>query len=63
MNWGSLGEFLAMGGAGFFVWMSYGTCAVMLLVEVWSVRQRRARAAAVLRRASAGSQQRDEASA
>ena len=62
MNWASLGDFLAMGGAGFFVWMSYGVCAVILIVEVLSVRQRRARAAAALRRASATSRQ-DGASA
>ena len=50
MNWSSVGEFLAMGGAGFFVWMSYGACALMVIGEVWAVRRRRARAAAALQR-------------
>ena len=50
MNWASVSDFLAMGGAGFFVWMSYGACALVVAAELWSVRQRRARAAAALRR-------------
>ena len=54
MNWSSLGDFLAMGGAGLFVWMSYGACAVILIAEVVSVRRRRERAAAALRGPSAG---------
>ena len=49
MNWASVGDFLAMGGAGFFVWMSYGVCAVVVIAEIGALRQRRrrARAAAV----------------
>jgi heme exporter protein CcmD len=43
-----------MGGAGLFVWMSYGACAVILIAEVVSVRRRRERAAAALRGPSAG---------
>ena len=54
MNWSSVGEFLAMGGAGFFVWMSYGACAVILIAEVASVRRRRERAAAALCAPSGG---------
>jgi len=50
MNWASFGDFLAMGGAGFFVWMSYGACALVVIAEVWAARRRRARAAAALRR-------------
>ena len=49
MNWASVGDFLAMGGAGYFVWMSYGACALIVIGEVWAVRRRRARAAAALR--------------
>lgn len=32
MKWGSLSEFLAMGGYGLYVWGSYG---VVLLLMVW----------------------------
>ena len=53
MNWSSVGEFLAMGGAGFFVWMSYGVAALIVIAEIWAVRQRRARAAATLQRSAA----------
>ena len=49
MNWTGFGDFLAMGGAGFFVWMSYGACALVVIAEVWAVR-RRARAAAAAAR-------------
>ena len=31
MQFNSLSEFFAMGGYGFFVWLSYGACAVILL--------------------------------
>jgi heme exporter protein D len=33
MNWGSLSEFLAMGGHALYVWGSFGACLVALLVE------------------------------
>jgi heme exporter protein D len=48
MNWGSAGEFFAMGGHGFYVWGAYAvTLAVMLAEPVLvAVRQRKARAAA-----------------
>jgi heme exporter protein D len=36
----SMGEFLAMGGYGFYVWGSYGVTAVLLAVEVAAVRAR-----------------------
>ncbi len=39
MNWQ---EFFAMGGYGFYVWVSYGLCAVVLiLLIVYPVRQRK----------------------
>ena len=42
MNWSSWSDFVAMGGYGFFVWMSYGVTALLLAVEVIMViRQRR----------------------
>jgi heme exporter protein D len=41
MNWSSLSEFLAMGGYAFFVWMSFGVTAALLVAEVaWVARQR-----------------------
>ncbi|MDO9116663.1 MAG: heme exporter protein CcmD [Nitrospira sp.] len=44
MTWGSLSEFLAMGGYGFYVWMSFGTTALCMVWEVLMVRRRQARA-------------------
>ncbi len=44
MNWNSLGQFLAMGGYGYFVWMSYGAALVLIVGEVVNVRLRRRRA-------------------
>ncbi len=42
MNWSSFSDFLAMGGYAFFVWMSYGVTAVLVVAEViWVVKQRR----------------------
>lgn len=34
MNWGSVSEFLHMGGYGLYVWGSYGVTALVLLLEV-----------------------------
>ena len=34
MNWGSAGEFFAMGGYAFYVWGSYGVTALFLALEV-----------------------------
>ncbi len=31
--WSSFGEFLAMGGYGFYVWGSLGVCALVCIVE------------------------------
>ena len=38
MNWGSVNEFLAMGGYGFYVWGSYGVTALCIVLEVLSLR-------------------------
>jgi heme exporter protein D len=46
MNWNSLEQFLAMGGYGYFVWMSYGAALALIVGEVASVRLRRRRALA-----------------
>jgi len=37
----NLGEFLAMGGYGFYVWGSYIVAAVVLCIEIFVVRARR----------------------
>jgi len=34
MSWGSLNEFLAMGGYGLYVWGSYAMAALCFLLEV-----------------------------
>ena len=39
-----MGEFLAMGGYGWYVWMSYGACAVVVVAEVVALRARHRRA-------------------
>ena len=39
-----MNEFFAMGGYGWYVWMSYGACAVVVVGEALSVRARRRRA-------------------
>lgn len=41
MNWGSWTEFWQMGGAGFFVWGSYGLTFALIALELVLVLQRR----------------------
>ncbi|MCF6434742.1 heme exporter protein CcmD [Pseudoalteromonas sp. MMG022] len=36
MQFESLNEFLAMGGYGFYVWLSFGSCAAILLALFFS---------------------------
>lgn len=43
MNWSSLQEFLAMGGHGFYVWVSFGMVALVGVLEVALLRRRAAR--------------------
>lgn len=40
MKWGSVSEFLAMGGYGFYVWLSFGMTALCMIWEVMSLRRR-----------------------
>jgi heme exporter protein D len=40
MQWNSVGEFFAMGGYGFYVWGSFGACAVLMIAEPLLVRHR-----------------------
>jgi heme exporter protein D len=44
MNWGSAGEFLAMGGYGVYVWGSYLVTAAIMLAEPWMAARRRRKA-------------------
>lgn len=48
MNWGSLEDFLAMGGYGFYVWGSYIVTLAAIALELWSLRQRKLRARAAV---------------
>lgn len=41
MNWGSLDNFLAMGGYGFYVWGAYAISLLTLAIEVAAVVRRR----------------------
>ena len=34
MNWGSLADFIAMGGYGAYVWGSYGVTLLLIVLEV-----------------------------
>jgi heme exporter protein D len=40
-HWNSFAEFLDMGGYALYVWGSYGVMALVLAVELWSLRARR----------------------
>ena len=44
MNWGSAGEFFAMGGYGLYVWGSYIACALLMVIEPILAARRHARA-------------------
>jgi len=50
MNWGSAGEFFAMGGYGLYVWGSMIVTFGALAVEILAVRSRRKTAHEQLRR-------------
>ena len=43
MSFDSIPEFLAMGGHGLYVWLSYGVSVVVVLANVLSVRMARRR--------------------
>ncbi len=44
MQWGSVENFLAMGGYGFYVWGSYLVCAAVIVGEVVMASRRRKQA-------------------
>jgi heme exporter protein D len=50
MNWISAFDFFAMGGYAFYVWGSFGVCAVALALETFLVEQRRKSIVTSLRR-------------
>ena len=50
MNWGSPAAFFAMGGYAFYVWGSFGACALAFLIEPLLLNQRRRQAVQALRR-------------
>ncbi len=41
MHWASISDFFAMGGYAFYVWGSFGTTAVVMVLEVLQINQRR----------------------
>ncbi len=43
MHWAGLNEFLAMGGYGFYVWLSFGLTLACMVGELWLLGQRRRR--------------------
>jgi heme exporter protein D len=50
MQWNSVGEFLAMGGHGFYVWGSFGACLVLMVAEPILARHRQSAIRDTLRR-------------
>ena len=40
MQWHSAGEFFAMGGYAFYVWGSFGACALLMIAEPFLARRR-----------------------
>jgi heme exporter protein D len=50
MPWASWSDFWHMGGAGFFVWMSYGLSFGLIFLELWQLRRARKRVFQTLRR-------------
>ncbi len=46
MNWGSTGDFWAMGGYAFYVWGSYGAVVAVIAIELWLLKARRVSAVA-----------------
>lgn len=50
MHWNSLGEFFAMGGYAFYVWGSFGACALLLVMEPLLLKQRLSAVRRLLRR-------------
>ena len=49
MNWGSLGNFLAMGGYGLYVWGSYAVTFALIVAELALLVRRKRNAVAHIR--------------
>jgi len=49
MNWGSLENFLAMGGYGLYVWGSYAVTLVLIVAELILLARRRRNAVGRIR--------------
>ena len=50
MQWNSVGEFLAMGGYGLYVWGSFGVTALIMIIEPIMVARNRRTTIARLKR-------------
>ncbi len=50
MSWGSVSEFLHMGGYGLYVWVSFGVTALLVVGELALLAQHRRRALNLVRR-------------
>ena len=50
IHWNSFGEFLAIGGYGFYVWGSFGVTALIMLIEPIAVARNRKTTIARLKR-------------
>ena len=50
MHWNSVAEFFAMGGYAFYVWGSFGACALLMLAEPLLVNHRQRQLEAALAR-------------
>ncbi|MDR2244053.1 MAG: heme exporter protein CcmD [Burkholderiales bacterium] len=48
-----MGEFFAMGGYAFFIWMSYGMAALLITLEIIAVRARRKQVLHLIRHSDA----------
>ena len=49
MIWGSLGNFLAMGGYGLYVWGSYAMTLALIVAELALLVRRKRRAVGLIR--------------
>ncbi len=57
MNWNSPAEFFAMGGYAFYVWGSFGACALLLALEPLLLKMRRTTALTEIKREIAARKQ------
>ena len=56
MHWNSAAEFFAMGGYALYVWVSFGVCALVMIVEPLLVKQRQKTAIESVRRQTVADQ-------